>query len=143
MFVADTNVISLSDPGKAPALAPLFDFGQSAIFLTTITVAEVRTGIHRLERIGASRKATDLALWWEEVERSYRDRILPFDHESAKVAARFADHAAAQGHKPGWADIQIAATAAARGFTVLTRNARHFAPLGVAHLDPFADELPD
>ena len=31
----------------------------------------------------------------------------------------------------------IAATAQLRGFTILTRNARHFEPLGVPFLDPF------
>jgi hypothetical protein len=40
------------------------------------------------------------------------------------------------GHDPDSAGMQIAPIAASRGFTVLTRNAQHSAPLGVPHLDP-------
>ena len=47
------------------------------------------------------------------------------------------DAARAAGHTPGLADIAIAATAASRGLTVLTRNVRHFAPLGTRAINPF------
>jgi predicted nucleic acid-binding protein len=42
-----------------------------------------------------------------------------------------------QGHAPGFADIIIAATARRRGLTILSRNVRHFEPLGVAVSNPF------
>jgi predicted nucleic acid-binding protein len=42
----------------------------------------------------------------------------------------------APAHDPGFEDIAIAATAAARGFTVLTANERHFAPFGVPVVNP-------
>ncbi|WP_244876980.1 PIN domain-containing protein [Acidocella facilis] len=38
---------------------------------------------------------------------------------------------------PGFADIIIAATAQHHGLTILTRNLRHFEPLGAAVHDPF------
>jgi toxin FitB len=47
------------------------------------------------------------------------------------------DRAQSLGWAPGLADVVIAATAQFRGFTILTRNARHFEPLGVPFLDPF------
>jgi len=37
----------------------------------------------------------------------------------------------------GFADVVIAATARCHGLTILTRNVRHFAPLGAAAVDPF------
>ena len=39
--------------------------------------------------------------------------------------------------RPTLADIMIAATAQHHGLTILTRNVRHFEPLGVAVVDPF------
>ena len=51
------------------------------------------------------------------------------------------DGARAAGRASGFADIVIAATAATRGLTILTRNLRHFAPLDARALDPF-DTLP-
>ena len=47
----------------------------------------------------------------------------------------------AAGQSPGFADIAIAATAGTRNLTILTRNLRHFTPLGVAVMDPY-DGLP-
>ena len=46
-------------------------------------------------------------------------------------------HARAAGHTPGFADVAIAATAGSRGLTILTRNLRHFVPLGIEAADPF------
>jgi toxin FitB len=45
------------------------------------------------------------------------------------------------GARVGSEDAIIAATAESRGFVVLTANTRHFAPMAVAHLNPFR-ELP-
>ncbi|WP_246509933.1 hypothetical protein [Bradyrhizobium glycinis] len=42
-----------------------------------------------------------------------------------------------QRHAPGFADIVIAATARQYALTILSRNVRHFEPLGVQVLDPF------
>lgn len=47
------------------------------------------------------------------------------------------DKAREAGHSPGFADVAIAATAESQGLTVLTRNLRHFAPIGIAAIDPF------
>ncbi len=46
------------------------------------------------------------------------------------------DRERAAGRSSGFADIAIAATAASRNFTVLTRNLRHFEPLGVRVMNP-------
>ncbi len=39
---------------------------------------------------------------------------------------------------PAGTDVMIAATALEHGLTVVTRNARHFRPMGVSALDPFS-----
>jgi predicted nucleic acid-binding protein len=142
MYIADTNVISASDPQKINSASQLKIDADAEIFLTTVSLAELEAGVRKLERGAAPRKAEDFRRWLSEVERRFAGRILPFDVAAAKIAGQIADQAAARGHAPGWADIQIAAIAAEKGFTVLTRNIRHFAPLGVAHRDPFANGAP-
>ena len=42
---------------------------------------------------------------------------------------------------PLW-ELSIDRPAKLNGFTILTRNARHFAPLGVPFLDPFVNLPP-
>ena len=114
---------------------------SAGLYLSVITVSEVEDGIARSRRTGAHAKAKRLAGWLEAVLHLYGSRILPIDVPTARRIGALADHARGQGHDPGLADLAIAATAAIRGQVVLTRNLRHFAPLGVAAQDPF-DALP-
>jgi predicted nucleic acid-binding protein len=67
----------------------------------------------------------------------YGQRILVFDAPIARIAGGIADQARGRGHAPSFADIIIAATARRHELTILSRNVRHFEPIGVAVLDPF------
>ena len=44
------------------------------------------------------------------------------------------------GRHPGLADVMIATTAEVHRLTLLTRNLRHFLPLGIDAIDPFAEQ---
>lgn len=97
----------------------------------------------RSRRVGAQAKTGRLADWLETLLHLYADRVLPIDLAVARRIGVLTDHARGKGHNPGLADVAIAATAVERGLTVLTRNVRHFAPLGVAVIDPYAGLPPD
>jgi predicted nucleic acid-binding protein len=73
----------------------------------------------------------------EAVVHLYGDRILPVDPAISRIAGKLSDTARGQGHAPGFADILIAATAHHHELVILTRNVRHFEPLGVPVPDPF------
>ncbi len=60
--------------------------------------------------------------------------LVPCGAEIALEAARLAREGLAAGAFPGWADVQVAATARHEGMAVVTNNARHFAPFGVRTL---------
>ncbi len=138
MFLLDTNVISALAPSKreeANDLAIWLDRASPYLFLSVVTAAEVAAGIAKAEREGAEVKARSLAEWWQAVEHFYGEKVLPFDLRCAHLAGGMLDRARA--HRPGFEDIAIAATAQTHGMTVLTRNLRHFEPLGVSALDPF------
>ncbi|NKM89654.1 PIN domain-containing protein, partial [Rhizobium laguerreae] len=113
---------------------------SSQLFLSVISAAEVKSGIAKAERDGATTKAQRLKDWLESIEYLYAQKLLPFDLRCAHAAGRILD--AARAHQPGFEDIAIAATAKVHGLTVLTRNMRHFRPLGVQVLDPF-EALPE
>ena len=140
MYLVDTNVISAGAPSRlAPAnLVDWMDAQSARLSLSAVTVAEVEDGIAKLRREGATRKSADLAAWLETVLHLYGDRILAFDTPTARIAGALSDRARGQGQAPGFADIVIAATAERHGLTILSRNIRHFVPLGVAVLDPYA-----
>jgi predicted nucleic acid-binding protein len=105
--------------------------------MSAVTVAEIEDGIAKLRREGAKRKSADLTAWLDTVLHLYGDRVLAFDAATARVAGAMADRARGRGQAPGLADIIVAATAQRHGLTILSRNLRHFEPLGVAVVDPF------
>jgi predicted nucleic acid-binding protein len=144
LYLVDTDVISARAPSRAVASAEFagwMDRNSERLFISTITVAEIEDGIAKARREGARRKASALASWLETIVHLYNDRIIAFDIAAARIAGRLSDRARGKGHSPGFPDLAIAATAMAHQLTVLTRNLRHFGPLGVPARDPF-NELP-
>lgn len=145
MYLLDTNVLSMGAPGRregAAALAGWLDARSDELFLSTVTVAEICDGVAKLRRSGGLVRADRLDDWLDVVLHLYGDRVLSFDIPAARLAGVLMDRARAAGQAPGFADLAIAATASVRDLAVLTRNVRHFAPLGVSAIDPF-DSLPD
>jgi toxin FitB len=140
LYLVDTKVISARAPSRiTPAeMATWMDEHSTKLFLSVVTIAEIENGIAKAKREGATRKSRDLSAWLETVLHLYAARILPFDLATARLAGILSDLARGHGHAPGFADIIIAATAQRHGLTILTRNLRHFEPLGVPVQDPFA-----
>jgi predicted nucleic acid-binding protein len=145
MYLVDTNVISAGASSRETTSGAVADWmarNSDRLYLSVITVTEIGDGIAKARRTGAIRKADLLTGWFGVMLHLYDNRILPFDLPAAHCAAQLSDHARAIGLSPGFPDLAIAATAQARGLTVLTRNLRHFAPLGVKVQNPF-DLLPE
>jgi predicted nucleic acid-binding protein len=143
-YLLDTDVISAFAPGKVPLSADLADWLETQtnrLFLSAVSVVEIEAGIAKRRRT-VPRRAQDLAVWFGRLLDGYGDKVLALDLAVARIAGAITDRAKASGHDPGFADIVIAATAEAHGLVVLTRNRRHFEPLGVALLDPFLGPLP-
>jgi toxin FitB len=139
MYLVDTNVISAAAPSRpaSTALIEWMDTHSASLFMSAVTVAEIEDGIAKLRREGARRKSADLTAWLDTVLHLYGDRVLAFDAATARIAGAMSDRARGLGHTPGLVDIIVAATARHRGLTILSRNVKHFGPLGVAIVDPF------
>jgi len=139
MYLVDTNVISAAAPSRpaSTALIEWMDTHSASLFMSAVTVAEIEDRIAKLRREGARRKSADLTAWLDTVLHLYGDRVLAFDAATARIAGAMSDRARGLGHTPGLADIIVAATARHRGLTILSRNVKHFGPLGVAIVDPF------
>lgn len=134
MFLLDTVVISELRK-RRPAHEVLGWFAERReqdLFLSVITVGEIRRGI-AAKRGSDTPFADELARWLEILLRLYGERVLPV---TAEIAQRWGDMSWRSGH--GGADLLIAATALQHHLTVVTRNARHFEPLGVPVFNPFA-----
>lgn len=142
-FLLDTSVVSALAPGKAPLahdFAVWLQRHSDRLFLPAIAVAEIQQGICKLRRQGAAERAAALTRWLDGLMAGYAERILPLDGQAARLAGEISDRAMAGGHHPGFADVAIAAIAAERDLVLLTRNTRHFAPLGIPQADPFSED---
>lgn len=134
-YVLDTNVVSaLRVPGRNPAVQAWADsVPVSDQFVAAITLAEIERGVIAKERTDPS-QGEHLRRWFDDkVLRTFSLRALPFDVPAARILAAYR----VPEHAP-YDDALIAAVAQANGKIVVTRNTRHFEPLGVRCLDPWS-----
>ena len=137
MYLLDTDVISEIRKGdKANGGVRTF-FATAAreavaLYLSVVTVGELRQGVERLGYRGDTSQAKRLERWLLQVSRTYSESILPFDEEIAHIWGRLRVP-----HAENPLDKQIAATALIHDLTVVTRNTAHFAPTGVRIQNPF------
>ena len=131
MILLDTVVVSeLRKARPNPrVIAWMRGLRETDVFVSVVTVGEIERGIHKVRDAPF---ALALTRWLEELLRFYGDRILPVTPD---IARRWGRLSADIGHEG--ADLLLAATAAAHGLTVATRNVRHFASTGVRVFDPF------
>ena len=137
MIVLDTNV--LSEVGKqvpsARVMAWLDQWQDSDVYITTITEAEIRYGISLMS---AGKRRTQLQQFAAGVlDRTFGGRTLPFDSDAAKRYALIASSQKLAGMTVSVPDAQIAAIAASRGFSIATRNEKHFLHCGVTVVNPW------
>jgi toxin FitB len=136
-FLLDTNVVSEWTKPRPDAglVAWLAEADEDRIFLSVITIAELRHGIERLPT-GARRRRLDTWLT-EQVPLRFEARLLVVDAETANIWGRVMTRGQAAGHPPGVMDAFIAATVLRHEMTLVTRNVADFETLGVRLINPW------
>jgi toxin FitB len=132
-YLLDTNVISeLGKRSPDPQVLAWYSSVSSAeIFISVLSIGEIRQGIERLRRKDPE-QADALERWLNGLQRIYRDHIVGMDAGTAEEWGRM--------NVPDplpVIDGLLAATARTRGWTLVTRNTADLARSGVALLDPF------
>ena len=135
-YLLDTNIIS--ETGKArphPAFLDWFNATpEEEMYLSVITIGEIRKGVEQLRPDNPSR-ANTLTEMLAAMEEDYRSRILDVN---SRVAYAWGALAAQNPGHP--LDNYLAATAQVHALTLVTRNTKDFTRLGVPLLNPFAPE---
>jgi predicted nucleic acid-binding protein len=133
-YLVDTNVISEVRKGQRCDQTVMnwwTGVAPERIFLSVLTIGEIRKGVENIRRRDA-RSASTLEGWLLQIIRYYRDQILPIELDIVE--------------EWGWMSVPnpmpvidglIAATAKARGLTLVTRNIADMERAGVSLLNPW------
>ena len=137
MYLIDTNVISEARKKRKahPGVIDFFEHASrhdEAIFLSAVTIGELRRGVELIRHRGDAPQARLLEAWLEDVVAEHGDNILAFDADAAQVWGRLRVP-----HPEHEIDKQVAAIALIHDLTVVTRNTADFAGTGVKLKNPF------
>jgi len=136
-YLLDTNVVSewvrpRPDPHVVDWLATV---DEDRVFLSVITLAELRRGVQRLDR---GRRRQQLADWLSEaLPARFDGRLVQVDARIADRWGRLMAEAEENGRPLGAMDGFFAATADAMGLTLVTRNEKDLDGRGVRILNPW------
>lgn len=137
MYLIDTDVISEARK-RANANRGVIAFFETVVassepvFLSAISVGELRRGVELIRYRGDTDQARRLEAWLATVVGSFGQRILALDADAAQVWGHLRVPDRAHG-----LDKQIAAIALVNELTLVTRNVADFEGLGVKLENPF------
>ena len=134
-YLVDTNVFS--EPVKRKPdqnVVAWLRANESAIYVSTITIGEIRRGI---ERLPSGRRKTQLRAWLVALCECMKGRVLGFNTSTAHVWGQLKAKWDAAGLAVPSLDSQIAATAQRYQLTVVTRNTADFEGTGIKLINPF------
>ena len=137
MILLDTNVVSepLRHAPEARVIEWIDAQPLETLYLSAITVAELRAGVALLptgkRRIGLHDNLE------KRVLPLFVGRVLPFDMACTNAYAELMAKARTAGLAIATADGYIAASAAANGFAVVTRDSSPFQAAGLTVIHPW------
>lgn len=133
--LVDTNVFSeLAKPKPEPKVVEWLRTHESTLYVSTITIGELRRGI---ERLPTGKRKTRLQRWLESVCDTMKGRVLSFNTSTAHVWGQQKAKWEKKGITVPSLDGQIAATAIRHSLTVVTRNTSDFKGTGLKTFNPF------
>ncbi len=139
-YLLDTNVVSEFNRAQMPhpRVVQWFERTSEAQFhISVLTLAEIEKGILILDE---GKKRRDPQQWFEsELKARFSGRILPLDEAVASQWARFVAALLKQGRPLPTIDSLLMATALAHRLTLVTRNTKDFATLGVDLINPWQE----
>jgi predicted nucleic acid-binding protein len=136
-FLLDTNIPSeMTRPSPQPTVSQwLDDADDDELYFSVVSLGEILMGVTLLSE---SKRRSQLQQWLDDTLRPwFEGRILPVSQPIAERWGVLAAECQLQGRPLKMADGFIAATALEHDLTVVTRNVKDFAGLGVTVLNPW------
>jgi predicted nucleic acid-binding protein len=136
MYLLDTSLLSeliRKEPNQG-VLDWIKDKEESSLFLSVLTIGELRKGIVKLK---PSTKKKELTLWFAELESRFKDRIIPIDIQISLKWGEIQANLEVNGNSMPTIDSLIASTALCKNLIVVTRNGKDMKQSHVEILNPW------
>ena len=136
-WLLDTNVLSeLRRPKpEARVVAFISSLPLEQIYISSVTLAEVRFGI---ERVSDLARRAELNNWLtNDVRPMFEHRILQVTEDILLKWRHFVEEGRKIGHTFSQPDLMIAATAVHYALTVITRDRSHYDKAGASVINPW------
>ncbi len=137
-FLLDTNIISepKQKQPKERVLEWLDSQDESKLYLSVLTIGEIKKGIARLD---SSRKKATLEKWLEALRLRFSRRILPLSEKTFLVWGKMCGEFERKGILRPAFDSLLEATALEHDLIFVTRNVKNFSGSPVTILNPWED----
>jgi len=131
-WLLDTNIVSELRRPNCGANVKAWADGQnpSSLFLSRVTIAEIRYGIERLAATDPFRRRLEAWLA-HELRPWFSDRLLDVDEDVFLVWRRLVEKGKAMRHTFAQPDLFVAATAVLHDLCIVTRDTDDFRRTGV------------
>jgi len=136
MYLLDTCLLSeliRKEPNQG-VLDWIKDKEESSLFLSVLTIGELRKGIVKLK---PSTKKKELTLWFAELESRFKDRIIPIDIQISLKWGEIQANLEVKGNSMPTIDSLIASTALCKNLIIVTRNGKDMKQSLVEILNPW------
>ena len=136
-YLLDTCFVSeLAKPAPdAGALAWFESVAEKRLYLSVLSVGEIRYGI---ERLPEGLRRIHLIEWFDELLRAYSNSLLSVDRSVTDLWGKERARLTAEGKTPGVVDALIACTAITNEAVLVTRNSGDFEGFQVKLLNPWS-----
>ncbi len=136
MYLLDTCLLSeliRKEPNQG-VMDWIKDKEESSLFLSVLTIGELRKGIVKLK---PSTKKKELTLWFAELESRFKDRIIPIDIQISLKWGEIQTNLEVNRNSMPTIDSLIASTALCKNLIIVTRNGKDMKQSHVEILNPW------
>jgi len=136
-YLLDTNIISelISKQPNENVLSFLEKKDESSIFLSVITIGEIKSGIEKLQ--DHNKKTTLLTWLHDDLLNRFSGRIVDIDVEIMLEWGKLNQKLKCIGKPMPIMDSLIASTSSSKNFILVTRNEKDFQNLDINIINPF------
>ena len=139
-YLLDTNIISefVSKKPNQKVLDYVNSLDENDVYLSVITIGEIRFGIEKLDEEQQSKKIKILSGWLDnDLMQRFEGRIVDIDKQTMLQWGEINGQLQKIGRPMPIMDSLIASSCLANGFILITRNTKDFYSFEMEMINPF------